>query len=252
MIVLKSPAEIEKMRVACTVVADALAGLREMVRPGVTTKQLDAFAEDFILRNGAKPAFKGYMGYPATICASVNDVVVHGIPSDKPLKDGDIIGIDMGAVVDGFFGDAAITVPVGEISDAVRLLVEVTEACLHEGIKQAVVGNRVSDISHAVQTHAESYGFSVVTEFVGHGIGRKLHEEPQVPNFGPPGKGARLKTGTTLAIEPMINMGKSRTVVLGDGWTAVTMDRKPSAHFEHTIAVTDDGPLILTLPGGND
>lgn len=234
------------MRAACRVVAGALAGLKEMVRPGVTTAELDAFAESYILKCGAKPAFKGYMGYPSTVCASVNEVVVHGIPSGKPLREGDIVGIDLGAVVDGFYGDAAITVPVGEIPDAVRKLVEVTEASLYEGIRQAIPGNRVSDISHAVQAYAESFGFSVVTEFVGHGIGRKLHEEPQVPNFGPPGRGARLKPGTTLAIEPMINMGVSRTVVLDDGWTAVTMDRKPSAHFEHTIAVMEDGPEILT------
>ncbi|HEX9860781.1 MAG TPA: type I methionyl aminopeptidase [Nitrospirota bacterium] len=246
MIILKSRPEIEKMRAACRVVAGALAGLRDKVRPGVTTAELDRFAESYILKCGAKPAFKGYMGYPSTVCASVNEVVVHGIPSNRSLNEGDIIGIDLGAIVDGFYGDAAITVPVGEISGSVRKLVEVTEACLYEGIRQAVVGNRVSDISHAIQKHAEANGFSVVTEFVGHGIGRKLHEEPQVPNFGPPGRGARLKDGTTLAIEPMINMGAGRTMVLDDGWTAVTVDRKPSAHFEHTIAVTDDGPEILT------
>jgi methionyl aminopeptidase len=217
-----------------------------MAKPGVTTKALDSFAEDYIIKAGAKPAFKGYMGYPATICASINEVVVHGIPSERTLKDGDIIGIDMGAVVDGFYGDAAITIMIGEVDEEVRRLVKVTEECLQLGIEQAVAGNRVSDISHAVQAHAEENGFSVVREFVGHGIGRKLHEEPQVPNFGEPGRGARLKPGVTIAIEPMINLGKSRTVVLGDGWTAVTMDRKPSAHFEHTVAVTEEGPLVLT------
>lgn len=247
MIVLKSRDEIEKMRAACRVVAGALAGLKTIVRPGVTTRELDAFAEDYIRGRGAKPAFKGYMGYPATVCASVNEVVVHGIPSDRKLAEGDIIGIDLGALLDGFYGDAAITVPVGDVDEAVARLVEVTEECLYRGIEKAVAGNRVSDISSAIQTHAESHGYSVVTEFVGHGIGRKLHEEPQVPNFGPPGQGARLKPGTTIAIEPMINMGAGRTVVLDDGWTAVTLDKKPSAHFEHTVAVTDEGPDILTM-----
>jgi len=245
-ILLKSSAELEKMRAAGKVVAGALAGLREMARPGISTQELDRFAEDYIVKAGAKPAFKGYMGYPATICASVNEVVVHGIPSARKLKEGDIIGVDMGAVIDGFFGDAATTIMIGEVADEVKRLVAVTEECLGLAIEKAVVGNRISDISHAVQTHAEANGFSVVREFVGHGIGRGLHEEPQVPNFGEPGKGALLKQGMTIAIEPMINLGKSRTVVLGDGWTAVTIDRKPSAHFEHTVAVTEDGPVILT------
>lgn len=234
------------MRAAGKVVAGALAGLREMARTGISTQELDRFAEDYIVKAGAKPAFKGYMGYPATICASVNEVVVHGIPSARKLKEGDIIGVDMGAVIDGFFGDAATTIMIGEVADEVKRLVAVTEECLGLAIEKAVVGNRISDISHAVQTHAEANGFSVVREFVGHGIGRGLHEEPQVPNFGEPGKGALLKQGMTIAIEPMINLGKSRTVVLGDGWTAVTIDRKPSAHFEHTVAVTEDGPVILT------
>jgi len=245
-ILLKSSAELEKMRAAGKVVAGALAGLREMARTGISTQELDRFAEDYIVKAGAKPAFKGYMGYPATICASVNEVVVHGIPSARKLKEGDIIGVDMGAVIDGFFGDAATTIMIGEVADEVKRLVAVTEECLGLAIEKAVVGNRISDISHAVQTHAEANGFSVVREFVGHGIGRGLHEEPQVPNFGEPGKGALLKQGMTIAIEPMINLGKSRTVVLGDGWTAVTIDRKPSAHFEHTVAVTEDGPVILT------
>jgi len=247
LIILKSPAEIEKMKAAGKIVAGALDGLRAVVRPGVTTAELDAFAEDYIRGCGAVPAFKGYMGYPATVCASINEEVVHGIPSrGRALKEGDIVGLDLGAVVDGYFGDAAITVPVGEIAKELRVLLDVTEASLLKGIEKAIVGNRVSDISHAVQAYAESFGFSVVTDFVGHGIGRRLHEEPQVPNFGPPGQGARLKAGTTLAIEPMINMGTAHTVVLDDGWTAVTLDRRPSAHFEHTVAVTDDGPVILT------
>ncbi len=247
MIILKSPAEVQKMKAACRIVAGALAGLRDVVRPGVTTGELDRFAEEYIVRHGGRPAFKGYLGYPATLCASVNEVVVHGIPSGRALKEGDIIGLDLGAVVDGYFGDAAITVAVGEVSPEVRKLMEVTEACLYKAIEKAVAGNRVSDISNAVQTLAEGNWFSVVREFVGHGIGRNLHEDPQVPNFGPPGQGPRLKPGVTIAIEPMINMGVSQTVVLEDGWTAVTMDRKPSAHFEHTVAVTDDGPEILTL-----
>jgi methionyl aminopeptidase len=246
-IILKSRAEIEKMRAACRVVAGALAGLKAKVRPGVTTLELDSFAEEYIRGQGAVPAFKGYLGYPATLCASVNEVVVHGIPSGRVLKEGEIIGLDLGAVVDGYFGDAAITLPVGEIPDELAKLVGVTEAALYKGIEKAVTGNRVSDVSHAVQEYAESFGYSVVRDFVGHGIGRRLHEDPQVPNFGPPGQGPRLKAGTTLAIEPMINMGVYQTVVLDDGWTAVTMDRKPSAHFEHTVAVTDNGPEILTL-----
>jgi methionyl aminopeptidase len=246
-IILKSPSEVEKMRAACRIVAGALAGLREIIKPGITTDELDSFAEDYIKRHGGRPAFKGYLGYPKSLCASINEVVVHGIPSGRALKEGEIIGLDLGAVVDGYFGDAAITVPVGEISPELRRLMEVTEASLYKGIEKAVPGNRVSDISHAVQSYAESFGYSVVREFVGHGIGRALHEEPQVPNFGPPGQGPRLKNGTTLAIEPMINMGKSGTAVMKDGWTAVTIDGMPSAHFEHTIAVTEDGPVILTV-----
>lgn len=246
LIVLKSRAEIEKMRVAGRIVAGALAGMRDLVRPGVTTAELDRYAEDYIRKQGGKPAFKGYMGYPATICASVNEVVVHGIPSGRVLNDGDIIGIDLGAVAEGYYGDAAVTFAVGEVSQEIKRLMAVTEECLARAVAQAVVGNRVSDISHAVQSHAEANGFSVVREFVGHGIGRKLHDDPQVPNFGPPGQGPRLKAGMTLAIEPMINLGVYQTVVLKDGWTAVTLDRKASAHYEHTIAVTEDGPDILT------
>jgi methionyl aminopeptidase len=246
-IILKSPSEVEKMRAACRIVAGALAGLREIITPGITTEKLDSFAEDYIIKHGGKPAFKGYLGYPKSLCASINEVVVHGIPSGRALKEGEIIGLDLGAVVDGYYGDAAITVPVGEITPELRKLVEVTEQSLYKGIEKALPGNRVSDISHAVQSFAESFGYSVVREFVGHGIGRALHEEPQVPNFGHPGQGPRLKAGTTLAIEPMINMGKSGTVVMKDGWTAVTIDGMPSAHFEHTIAVTENGPVILTV-----
>jgi len=246
LIIIKSRSEIEKMRVACQVVAGALEGLRDKVKPGVTTAELDRYAEEYIRKQGALPAFKGYLGYPSSLCASVNEVVVHGIPSNRVLKEGEIIGLDLGALVGGFYGDAAITLPVGEVSKELKRLMEVTEACLMRAIERAVPGNRVSDISNAVQTHAESNGYSVVRDFVGHGIGRKLHEDPQVPNFGPVGQGPRLKAGMTLAIEPMINMGVSHTVVLEDGWTAVTLDRKPSAHFEHTVAITENGPEILT------
>lgn len=249
MIIIKARDEIKKMRAACAIVAGALEAIREVVKPGVTTEELDRFAERYIRKSGGIPAFKGYMGYPKTLCASINEVVIHGIPSSRALKEGDIIGLDLGAVVDGYFGDAAVTLPVGEISEEVRKLVEVTEASLYKGIEQAVPGNRISDISNAVQTHAESFGYSVVRDYVGHGVGRHLHEDPQIPNFGPPGSGPKLKAGMTLAIEPMINMGVSQTVVLGDGWTAITLDRKPSAHFEHTVAVTDNGPEILTRIG---
>jgi methionyl aminopeptidase len=247
---LKSPDEIEKMSRASRVVAEVLDALRHQVRPGMTTVELDRFAEKFIVDRGGIPAFKGYQVrdqvYHHTLCVSVNEAVVHGIPSDRALKEGDIVGLDVGVVVDGYYGDAAITVPVGAITEEARRLLQVTEESLHKGIAQAVVGNRISDISHAVQAHAEAASFSVVMDFVGHGIGRKLHEEPQVPNYGEPGKGPRLKPGMTLAIEPMINMGRPETEHLSDGWTAVTQDGSLSAHFEHTIVVTEDGPKILT------
>ena len=247
---LKSPEEVETMSRAAKIVAEVLAALHVRVRPGVTTEELDRFAESFILERGGTPAFKGYRVrdrvYAHTLCTSVNEAVVHGIPSKRALKEGDIIGLDIGVIVDGYYGDAAVTVPVGTISDEARRLLLVTEEALYKGIEQAVVGNRVSDISHAVQTHAEAASFSVVTEFVGHGIGRRLHEEPQVPNYGEPGKGPRLKAGMTLAIEPMINMGRPETKHLRDGWTAVTLDGSLSAHFEHTIVITESGPRILT------
>lgn len=247
---LKSSEEIDTMSRAAKIVAEVLNALRSRVKPGVTTADLDAFAESFILERGGVPAFKGYRVrdrvYAHTLCTSINEAVVHGIPSSRVLKEGDIIGLDIGVVVDGFYGDAAVTVPVGHISDEAKRLLQVTEESLHKGIAQAVVGNRISDISHAVQAHAEAASFSVVTEFVGHGIGRRLHEEPQVPNYGEPGKGPRLRAGMTLAIEPMINMGRPETKHLQDGWTAVTADGSLSAHFEHTIAVTEAGPRILT------
>jgi len=247
---LKSPDEIEKMSRASRVVAEVLDALRHLVKPGVTTVELDRFAEKFILDRGGVPAFKGYQVrdqvFHHTLCVSVNEAVVHGIPSGRVLKEGDIVGLDVGVVLDGYYGDAAITVPVGAITEDARRLLQVTEESLHMGIAQAVVGNRISDISHAVQSHAEAAKFSIVTDFVGHGIGRKLHEEPQVPNYGEPGKGPRLKPGMTLAIEPMVNMGRPETAHLSDGWTAVTQDGSLSAHFEHTIVITDDGPKILT------
>jgi methionyl aminopeptidase len=246
MIVLKSDQEIEKIGQASRIVALTLAYLKEWVKPGVSTQELDRLAEEFIVKQGARPAFKGYRDFPCTLCTSINEEVVHGIPSKRRLKEGDIIGIDAGAVVEGYFGDAAITLPVGKIAPEIQHLLEATEQALYKGIAQASPGNRLSDISHAIQVHAEGAGYSVVTDFVGHGIGRNLHEDPQVPNFGQPGQGPRLKEGMVLAIEPMVNMGGSAVKILEDHWTVVTQDGELSAHFEHTIAVTSQGPVILT------
>jgi methionyl aminopeptidase len=247
MIILKSLQEIESIRKACVVVADALDGIRDLVRPGVSTETLDDFAERFILAAGAKPAFKGYRGYPKTLCTSVNNEVIHGIPSHHVvLRQGDIVSVDVGAIVEGFYGDAAVTLPVGAISREAERLIKVTEESLYRGIEQAKAGSRLYDISSAVQTHVEAHGYSVVREFVGHGIGRNLHEDPQIPNFGARGQGPRIKPGMVLAVEPMVNIGGSATIVKGDGWTAVTADGSLSAHFEHTIAVMPDGPWILT------
>jgi methionyl aminopeptidase len=249
MIILKTPEEVAIMAKASKVVAEALQVLRKEVRPGVSTDELDQLAEEAIRSHGAVPAFKGYRSYPKTLCASINDQVVHGIPSGRRLKDGDIIGLDLGAIVGGFYGDSAITVPVGSISREAKRLIEVTEQALMVGIEQAVVGSRLSDISHAVQVHVEKAGFSVLTDFVGHGIGRQLHEEPQVPNYGKPGQGPRLQAGMVLAIEPMVNAGKSAVRILEDRWTAVTQDASLSAHFEHTIAIQATGPArILSAP----
>jgi methionyl aminopeptidase len=245
-IVCKSPSEIERMRAANALVADVLAELGAMVAPGVTTKDLDAAAERRVRERGAEPAFKGYRGYPATLCASVNEEVVHGIPSARRLVEGDIVSLDMGVKLNGFFGDSAITVAVGDVSDDVRRLLRVTEEALERGIGQAQAGGRISDIGHAIQQHVEGQGFSVVREFVGHGIGASLHEEPQIANYGEPGRGPRLAEGMVLAIEPMVNMGRAAVKVLADGWTAVTRDGSLSAHFEHTVAVTKDGPLVLS------
>jgi methionyl aminopeptidase len=242
MIILKTPAEIAVMAEASRVVAEALAIVRKAVCLGISTEELDRIAEEAIRGRGAIPAFKGYRNFPKTLCASVNEQVVHGIPSKRKLKEGDIIGLDLGAIVGGFYGDSAVTVAVGRIPEATAKLVQVTEEALYLGIKQAVVGNRLTDISNAVQQHIESSGFSVVTEFVGHGIGRQLHEEPQVPNYGKPGQGPRLQPGMVLAIEPMVNMGRSAVRVLEDRWTAVTVDGSLSAHFEHTISIQPSGP----------
>jgi len=245
MIILKTPDEIAVMAKASRVVAEALAVLKHAVKPGVTTDDLDRLAESEIRARGAIPAFKGYRNYPKTLCASVNEQVVHGIPSKRALKEGDIVGLDLGAIVGGFYGDSAITVGVGRIDEKTAALVRVTEESLSLAIEQAQVGNRLSDISHAVQRHVEAAGYSVVTEFVGHGIGRQLHEEPQVPNYGKPGQGPRLQVGMVLAIEPMVNMGGSAVRVLNDRWTAVTVDGSLSAHFEHTIAIQPSGPAIV-------
>ncbi|NWF52203.1 MAG: type I methionyl aminopeptidase [Nitrospirae bacterium] len=246
MIVLKSQEEIEKIEHACLIVARTLEAIKKLVQPGLTTLEIEDFADDFIKLHGGLPAFKGYRGYPASICTSVNNEVIHGIPSKRVLKEGDIIGIDLGVYKNGFYGDGAVTVPVGKIEPDLQKLIKVTEEALYKGIENARLGNRVSDISHSIQEHVESQGFSVVRSFVGHGIGRQLHEEPQIPNFGPPGRGPRLMEGMTLAIETMVNAGVYDIHILEDGWTAVTADGKPSAHFEHTIVITLNGPRILT------
>ena len=245
-IILKSPLEIERMRRSNRVVAEILQEVKAAVQPGVKTRELDELAEALLKKHRARSAFKGYNGYPAVLCTSVNEEVVHGIPSDRVLRDGDILSLDFGTVLDDYYGDAAITVPVGTISEEARRLLRVTEEALYKAIEQARPGNHVGDISAAVQRHVESQGFSAVRDFVGHGIGKFMHEKPQVPNFGIPGRGVRLKVGMTLAIEPMINAGGYEVVVLDDGWTAVTRDRNLSAHFEHSVAVTENGPMILS------
>jgi methionyl aminopeptidase len=246
-IVCRSAAELEKMRAAGRLVGEVLTELASRVAPGVTTAELDELAEARIRRAGAAPAFKGYHGYPATICASINEEVIHGIPNGRRvLNEGDVISIDVGASLDGYFGDSAVTLAVGQVSEGAATLLRVTEESLYKAIEAVKPGGRISDIGHAVQKHVEAYGFSVVREFVGHGIGQRMHEEPQIPNYGEPGRGPRLTEGMVLAIEPMVNAGKAAVKVLQDGWTAVTRDGSLSAHFEHTVAVTADGPWILT------
>ena len=247
-IVCKSTAEIERMRQSGRIVRQVLDHVRAMVAPGVTTMDLERAAEKKIAEFGAKPAFKGYFDYPCVLCTSVNEEIVHGIPSEKrALKEGDIVSIDCGVVLDGYYGDAAITVPVSEaVKPELRKLLTVTEESLYRGIDQALIGNSVGDVGAAVQEHVEAAGFSVVRDFVGHGIGTSLHEEPQVPNFGARGHGAKLREGMVIAIEPMVNCGKPEARVLDDKWTAVTADGSFSSHFEHCVAVTKDGPVILT------
>lgn len=249
MIVLKSPRELGRMRAAGRILSEVKERLRAMVRAGISTKQIDEEVEAFIVSQGAQSAFKGYRGYPATVCTSINEEVVHGIPSpNRKLRDGDIIGLDLGCIVDGYYADCAITLAVGRIPSRVQELLDVTRESLDKAIVQCRAGNRLGDVSHAVQSHCESHGFSVVRSFVGHGIGRDLHEEPQVPNFGDPGRGVILKAGMVLAIEPMVTMGGAEVRVLADGWTAITVDGSLAAHFEDTIAITANGPEVLTRP----
>jgi methionyl aminopeptidase len=249
MITLKSKRELDLMRKASGIVCDVLATLRENCLPGIQTAELDRIAEEETRKRGGKPAFKGYRGFPGSLCASLNHEVVHGIPSDRVLSEGDIVGLDFGAIYEGYYGDSAITVPVGKVSPEVEKLLRVTEESLYLGIEQMISGNHLSSISRAVQQHAEINGYSVVKELGGHGIGSSLHEEPMVLNYVAGGRGIRLRPGLVLAIEPMVNMGTDKVRVLSDGWTVVTADGKPSAHFEHTVAVTDFGPEILTKTG---
>ncbi len=246
-IILRSQKEIERLRASNRVVISVMEALRNAIRPGVSTLELDALAERIIRGEGAIPAFKGYRGYRHTICASVNEQVVHGVPSGRKLKEGDIVSVDVGAKLYGYYGDHAVTFPVGGVGPEAKELLQCCEESLFKGIEQARPGNRLLDISHAVQKHAEGAGFSVVRSYVGHGVGTNLHEEPQVPNFGEPGRGPELRAGMVLAIEPMLNMGVHEVKVLGDAWTVVTADEKLSAHFEHSVAITDDGPDILSL-----
>lgn len=246
MILIKSEEEIKMIKESCQIVAEALKALRGFVTSGVTTKDIEVVAEEAIRRRGGIPAFKGYRGYPSSICTSVNDQVVHGIPSGLRLREGDIVSIDLGVNYKGFFGDAAITLPVGEVSELAKRLLSVTETALDIGISKAEAGIRTSDISNAIQEYVESNGFSVVRMFTGHGVGKFLHEEPQIPNFGPPGKGPKLREGMTLALEPMVNAGSHEVAIDSDGWTASTKDGSLSAHFEHTIVITKDGARVLT------
>jgi len=247
MIIYRSPQEIEKIRKSCELVARTVQHLIRMVEPGVSTADLDREAEAYIRSEGGVPAFKGYRGFPASLCTSINAEVVHGIPSKtRILKDGDIIGIDCGAIIDGYYGDHARTIGVGNISAVGQTLLDATREALEIGIAQAKVGNRLSDISHAIQSYSESQGYGVVKAFVGHGIGTALHEEPQVPNFGPPGRGPRLREGMVLALEPMLNMGTADVSILSDNWTVVTADGALSAHFEHTVAVSENRGIVLS------
>jgi methionyl aminopeptidase len=246
MVTLKSKREIEIMREAGLIVAEVMEELRFRCKEGVLTRELDRLAEEKTVRRGAKPAFKGYRGYPSALCASINHQVVHGIPGEYALKEGDIVGLDFGVLYKGYFGDAAITVPIGKIDSETEKLLTVAEECLYLGIEQMIPQNHLSDLSKAIQVHAESHGYSLVKEFGGHGIGKHLHEDPMVLNYVVNGRGDKLRPGLVLAIEPMVNMGTDRVKILADGWTVVTYDGKPSAHFEHTVAITENGPEILT------
>ena len=246
MIIGKSRKELEKMRAAGQLVGGVLQALRRMVEPGITTLDVDRAAEKMIRDAGALPTFKGYHGYPFSICASVNEQVVHGFPSNYKLKEGDIFSIDVGATLEGFVGDTATTVPVGKVSQELLQLIRVTEECLERAINECYQGKHLGDIGYAVQSLAESHGYAIVREYVGHGIGRRMHEDPQIPNYGTPGKGVKIKNGYVFAIEPMVNIGTHLTRVLKDGWTVVTVDGKPSAHVEHTVAITEEGPQVFT------
>jgi methionyl aminopeptidase len=246
MIVYKSPKEIEKIRAAGSIVSKTLKLLFENLRPGVTTQKLDGIAEEFIVSQGAVPSFKGYNGFPGSICVSIDNEVVHGIPGPRTFREGQVVGIDVGAYKNGYHGDAAWTFPVGDIDEATQKLMKIGEECLFKGIEKAQVGNRIGDIGQAIQSHAEKHGYSVVRDLVGHGIGKKLHEEPQVPHYGKAGTGLELKPGLVIAIEPMINAGVFQVKMLDDNWTIVTADGQRSVHFEHTIAITENGPIVLT------
>jgi methionyl aminopeptidase len=247
MIVCRSASEIERMRAANRLVTEVLYALETAAAPGMSTADLDRLAERLVREGGAEPAFKGYRGFPSTLCASINDEVIHGIPSaSRVLREGDIVSLDVGVKLDGYFGDSAVTVPVGKVPERTLSLLRVTQESLEKGIAQVQAGGRLSDVSHAIQHWVETHGFSVVREFVGHGIGERLHEDPQIPNYGEPGRGPKLAEGMVLAIEPMVAMGRPETRVLKDGWTAVTRDGSLAAHFEHTVAVTASGPLVMT------
>jgi methionyl aminopeptidase len=252
MIIGKSHREIDKMRAAGQLVGSVLRELRDMVEPGMTTLEVDQAAEKMIRDAGAYPTFKGYNGFPYSICASVNEQVVHGFPSAYKLQEGDIFSIDVGVTLDGFVGDTATTVPVGQVADNRVRLMRITEECLQLAIAQCRAGNHLGDIGFAVQSHAEAHGYTIVRDYVGHGIGRRMHEDPQIPNYGKPGKGPKIRAGYVFALEPMVNMGSEHTKTLKDGWTVVTVDGQPSAHFEHTVAITEEGPEVLTLVRSRD
>jgi len=246
-IIIKSPREIEHLKRSSAIVAEVFQELKKVIEPGITTHELDQKTEKIILSRGATPAFKGYRGFPASLCVSINEEIVHGIPGQRKVKEGDIVSLDVGVNLNGYFGDGAITLPVGEVDREAKRLLEVTERALYVGIEEAKVGNRLFDISYAIQAWVEGHGFSVVRDYVGHGIGRDLHEEPQIPNFGTPHQGPRLEKGMVFALEPMVNEGTYEVKILSDGWTVVTADGKRSAHFEHTIAITGNGVEILSV-----